>query len=129
VFNGSIVGTDILNIVTELGASVRHLRPTPGTYDGSKTYQSLTELTYTIDEYVSAVWSLQDSALVLSEWGLIKPDSISILVASTVDVIEDDLIVYNNKLYAVVHTKEIAIQGTIVGRTAELSEKVGTVVS
>lgn len=129
MFNGAIVGTDLLNIINELGASVRHLRPTPGTYDSSKTYQSLTELTYTVDETVVAVWSLQDSRLALTEWGLVRPDSISIVVAASVEVLEDDLIVFNSKVYTIIHTKDIVIQGTVQFRTAELDEKVGTVVS
>ncbi len=129
MFNGAIVASDLLNIINELGASVRHLRPTPGTYDSSKTYQSLTELTYTIDETVMAVFSLQDSRLVLTEWGLVRPDTISIVLPASVDVLEDDLIVFNSKVYTIIHTKDITIQGVVQFRTAELDEKVGTAVS
>jgi hypothetical protein len=128
-FNGAIVGEDLVNIIAEIGASARHLRPTPGTYDSSKTYQSLSDMTYTIDETISIIFSTEDSALVLTEWGLIKPFTISLVCAASVDIVEDDLIVYGGHLFNVIHTKDIVLQGILVGHTSELSEKVGTVVT
>lgn len=129
MFDGTVIIDDLDAIIEELGHPLRHLRPDGASaYDSSKTYQNLQGITMVIDETINGIWSLEDSALVLAEWGLIRPDAISIVVPATVDIREDDLIVHNSLLYMVVHTKNIVFAGTVVAKTSELSEKVGTTV-
>lgn len=117
------MASQIVRIISQCGRSVQHQRHTGAVYDALKTYQNPTSDTITINEAITVAWVPAGSKLIVQYFGLVSPDDIGVLTASTIDLKGEDLLVVDytlstEKVYKVLNVTQIEYQGTKLGTVA-----------
>ena len=116
----AVMRSQIAQIITQCGRTVQHQRHDPGAYSATKDYQNPTADSLLINETVTAAWIPKGARLVIEYYGILSPDDISILTASTIDLKSADLLVTdyntsNEKVFKVNNTTPIEFLGTFLG--------------
>ena len=130
----TVMQLQVNNILSQAGRILQHQRHTGAVYDAAKTYQNPTADTITINEAITVAFVPSGSKLMIQYFGVISPDDVGMLVASSVDLQTEDLIIANytlatEKVYKVLNTTTIEYQGTKVATVAVLKYLQGRRVS
>jgi hypothetical protein len=118
-----VMQLQINNILSQSGRSLQHQRHTGAVYDAAKTYQNPTADVITINESITVAWVPAGSKLIVQYFGVVSPDDIGVLTASTIDLKGEDLLVVDytlatEKVYKVLNVTQIEYQGTKLGTVA-----------